>query len=328
MTDPTSNTPTSQVHVLAADDYIDLAGLWRIVWSEKVTIVLLTLAVAAMAVIGSLLLPNIYRAEAVLAPVAEQQPRGLGSLLGKIAPLGGLGGLELNAIAIDNTTLAIEVLQSRQFLTDFVRRHELLVPLFAADKWDAKSKRWIIDPDIYDVAKKEWTRKVSPPKTAQPSDWEVFKEFSEIVSVDQDADTRLVRVAVESRSPIAAGEWVDLLVRDINERMRSQDLGESRKSVQFLERRLQESSLTEMRLTLSGLLEQELRTIMLAEARQEYAFRTVDPAVVPEEKARPARSLICIAVTLFGGLCVTVFVVMRYLRIHGKLPGVGKPGAA
>lgn len=327
MIDPTSNAPTAHVHAPAADDYIDLAGLWRIVWGEKITIVLVTLIVAAMAVIGSLLLPNIYRAQAVLAPVAEQQPRGLGSLLGRIAPLGGLGGLELNAIAIDNTTLAIEVLQSRQFLTDFIRRHDLLVPLFAAEKWDADSKQWIVDPGIYDVARKKWVRDVRPPKTAQPSDWEIFKEFSDIVSVEQDPDTRLVRVAVESRSPIAAKEWVDLLVRDINERMRSQDLRESRRSVEFLERRMQDTSLTEMRLTLSGLLEQELRTIMLAEGRQEYAFRTVDPAVVPEEKARPARALICIAVTLFGGLCVTLFVVMRQLRKQGKMPGVGKPGA-
>ena len=61
---------------------------------------------------------------------------------------------------------------------------------------------------------------------------------------------------MESRSPIAAKEWVDLLVRDINERMRSQDLRESRRSVEFLERRMQDTSLTEMRLTLSGLLEQ------------------------------------------------------------------------
>jgi len=327
MTDPTSNTPTAHVHAPAPDDYIDLAGLWRIVWSEKIRIVLLTLPFAVMAVVGSLLLPNIYRAQAVLAPVAEQQPRGLSSLLGRVAPLGGLAGLELNAIAIDKTTLAIEVLQSRQFLTDFVRRHELLVPLFAADKWDANGKRWIIDPSIYDVAKQKWIRKVSPPRTTQPSDWEVFKEFSEMVSVEQDVDTRLVRLAVESRSPIAAKEWVDLLVRDINERMRSQDLSESRQSVQFLERRFQETQLTEMRLTLSELLEQQLRTIMLAEARQEYAFRTVDPPVVPEEKSRPARSIICIAVTLFGGLCVTVFVVMRYLRIHGKMPASGKLGA-
>ena len=32
---------------------------------------------------------------------------------------------------------------------------------------------------------------------------------------------------------------------------------------------------------------------MLAEVRPEYVFKTIDPAVVPEEKSKPSRALIC-----------------------------------
>ena len=41
---------------------------------------------------------------------------------------------------------------------------------------------------------------------------------------------------------------------------------------------------------------------MLANAQQEYVFKTIDPAVIPEEKVSPNRSLIIVLATLMGGI--------------------------
>jgi uncharacterized protein involved in exopolysaccharide biosynthesis len=59
------------------------------------------------------------------------------------------------------------------------------------------------------------------------------------------------------------------------------------------------------------LIENETKTLMLANARAEYAFTVVDPAVPPERKISPHRSIY----VLFGsfvGAAVGLFV--AYLR--------------
>jgi len=51
---------------------------------------------------------------------------------------------------------------------------------------------------------------------------------------------------------------------------------------------------------------------MLANAQREYVFRTIDPAVVPQEKSEPKRALIAVVATMLGGMLgvLTVFVLV------------------
>jgi LPS O-antigen subunit length determinant protein (WzzB/FepE family) len=56
---------------------------------------------------------------------------------------------------------------------------------------------------------------------------------------------------------------------------------------------------------------------MLAEASPEYAFVTVSPAMVPEEKTQPKRALICILGTLLGGMLATLLVLVRHYAFNG-----------
>ena len=51
---------------------------------------------------------------------------------------------------------------------------------------------------------------------------------------------------------------------------------------------------------------------MLAEVRQEYVFKTIDPAVAPEEKSGPRRALICILTTLLAGMLAAIIVLLRH----------------
>ena len=59
------------------------------------------------------------------------------------------------------------------------------------------------------------------------------------------------------------------------------------------------------------MIESETRTVMLANAQDEYIFKTVDPAVVPQEKSEPKRALIAVVATMLGGMLgvFTVFVI-------------------
>jgi uncharacterized protein involved in exopolysaccharide biosynthesis len=50
---------------------------------------------------------------------------------------------------------------------------------------------------------------------------------------------------------------------------------------------------------------------MLAKVSSEYLFKTLDPAVVPERKIKPKRSLIVIFTTFFGFLLAIALVLIR-----------------
>ena len=111
----------------AFGDVIYLRNIFRMLWDGKWLIGAITFAAAAIAVIVALMLPNIYRAEALLAPNEQEGAGGLSALAAQYGGLASLAGINLRGKA-DKTALALEVLQSRKFISDFVERHDLSVP--------------------------------------------------------------------------------------------------------------------------------------------------------------------------------------------------------
>jgi LPS O-antigen subunit length determinant protein (WzzB/FepE family) len=74
-----------------------------------------------------------------------------------------------------------------------------------------------------------------------------------------------------------------------------------------------------------NLIETETKTLMLANARVEYAFTVVDPAVAPEIRTSPKRKLIVLSGGVLGGLfgVFAVFVINIFRQVtSGKLPDV------
>lgn len=254
-----------------------------------------------------LYLPNYYTSQAVLVPQAQGNGDAGGRLAGSLGGFAQLAGIDIGNSEIDATTIAIETLKSRGFVTDFIRRHQILVPLMAGDRWNPRSRVLSIDRSDYDVESKTWVRDVNLPRTPKPSDWEAYERFEEIMRINQDQDTGIITISVEFLSPILAKQWVDWLVNDINTLMRENDTQEAEKSIAYLEGKIQETNISAVREALVHLLEQNYRTVTLANVREEYMLKTIDRAVEAEEKSRPSRGLI-IALATFGGLVIGSFI--------------------
>lgn len=294
------------------EDEIDLRELFLTLWAARWLIVAVTSVFAAGSVIVALMLPNIYRAEVLLAPASQEESGGaLSGLASQFGGLASLAGISMGSSSVDKTTLAIETLQSRQFLAQFVEEHDILVPLFATDKWILSSNELELDDKVYDVATGQWVRRVEAPLTPEPSIQEAHKAFREILSVSQDSDSGLVRIAIEHKSPYIAADWVRWLVEDVNSYMRETDITEARRSIQFLQQQISATSIAEMQQLLFELIQEQTKTIMLAEVRPEYVLKTIDPAIAPEERARPSRALICVIGTMLGGMLACLFVLLQ-----------------
>ncbi|WP_288365272.1 Wzz/FepE/Etk N-terminal domain-containing protein [uncultured Marinobacter sp.] len=299
------------------DDEIDLRELFTTLWRGKWIIVLTTFVFAAAGVGYALYKPNIYQSSVLVAP-AQEEGSSLSGLASQFGGLASLAGINLGGGGSNQTVIAKEVLQSRAFLTNFFHRHDIEIPLMAVEGWNKKSDEWVYDRDKYNPDTGEWLLD-SDGETYKPTDWDMVEAFREDhFSVSEAKDTGMITVSVKHYSPVMAKQWAEKLIQDINEHMRKQDVEEAEARIAYLEQKLDETNIAGMQQVFYQLIENETRTVMLANAQKEYVFKTVDPAVVAEEKAEPKRALICVIATLLGGMLGVFIVFIRAFIGSGR----------
>jgi uncharacterized protein involved in exopolysaccharide biosynthesis len=300
-----NQSPTPEQPVYYSDDEIDLRDLFATLWRGKWIILLFTVVFAAGGVAYALSKPDIYQASVLLAPTQSESGPNLGGQLGGLASL---AGINIGSGGNNQAVMAKAVLQSKAFLRDFIHRHDLAVPLMATEAWDMKNQEWIVNREVYNPETGEWLTNEEG-ESLKPTDWDMVKKFKDgHLNLSSDQDTGMVTVSVKSQSPRAAESWTEKLVADINEFMRQQDVQDAEARIAYLEEKLNETKIAGMQQVFYQLIESETRTVMLANAQDEYVFETVDPAVVPQEKSGPKRALIALIATILGGM-LGVFIV-------------------
>jgi uncharacterized protein involved in exopolysaccharide biosynthesis len=295
------------------DDELDLSELWRAIWAGKLIIILISLVFAVGSIAFALSKPNVYKASVLLSPVSnEGGAGGLGALAGQFGGLASMAGLNLGGGSTDKTGLALEIIKSRSFIEKFINKHQLLVPLLAAENWEQATNTLIINPELYDSQANKWLREAIPPKTAEPSPWEAYQQFSQLLSVNQDKATSMVTIDIQFFSPTLAKQWLILLVADLNEFMRSQDQDEAQASIDYLTNQLEDIEVTSMETIFYQLIEEQTKNMMLTQVKKEYVLKTIDPAQVPEVKDSPKRALIVVLGTMLGGVLSVLIVLVRF----------------
>ncbi|MDN3396814.1 MULTISPECIES: Wzz/FepE/Etk N-terminal domain-containing protein [unclassified Pseudoalteromonas] len=302
-----ANTP---VQNNIADDEIDLRELFTAIWQGKWIIVIITALFASASVYYAVNLPNIYKSEALLAPAEQDKTSGL---VGQFGGLASLAGVNLGANGnVDKTQLAIEILRSRKFSREFINKYDILPDLMAAKTWNSETNTVLYDEKFYDVEQNKWVREVKAPYKPEPSMQEAYKKFIKIISTNKNEETGMVTISVEHVSPVVAQQWVNWLIDDINQTMKARDVIEANESTDFLTQQLEQTKIADIRAVLYKLVEEQAKTIMFANVRDEYVFKIIDPAIIPEQKAKPARALICVLGTFLGGMISFIIILFRY----------------
>ncbi|WP_050936823.1 Wzz/FepE/Etk N-terminal domain-containing protein [Vibrio harveyi] len=295
------------------DDEIDLRELFKALWKGKWIIIVTTLVFAIGSVLYALSLPNIYKADALLAPAESSNGGGLSKMAGQLGGLAALAGVNLGGGESSQTDLAVQVMKSRQFVEAFINKHDLLVPFMAAKDWDLSNNKLILDEKIYNPTTGKWLREPDGMRGATPTAQEAFEVFiKEVLSISQDKESGLYTVSVKSYSPYLAQQWVNWLIDDINKVMRERTIKEASQNLTYLNAQLQKTAVADMQSTFYKLIEEQTKSLMLAEVQEEFIFKVIDPAVVPEQKDAPKRALICVLGTLLGGMLGFVIILVRY----------------
>ncbi|EOX3438097.1 GNVR domain-containing protein, partial [Vibrio cholerae] len=224
------------------------------------------------------------------------------------------------------TELAAQVIKSRQFIQHFIEKYDILVPLMASKGWDLITNQLIIDDAVYDSQTQTWLREPQGLRGAKPTAQEAHEMFvKNILTVAGDKTSGLYTVSVSHYSPYIAQQWATWLVAEINQVMRERTIAESTQNLNYLQEQLQRTSVADMQATFYKLIEEQTKSLMLAEVQDEFVFKVVDPAVVPELKAGPKRALICVLGTLLGGMLGVAMVLVRFAFRKEDIEELGKP---
>lgn len=306
-----------------SENEIGLRELFSALWKGKWFIIIVTFVFSISGVLYALSQPNTYKAEVVLASSTDSGNGGMAAMASQFGGLASLAGINLGTSGTDNKGMALAVLNSRQFVNAFISKYDLLVPLMASTEWNQASRELIIDAKLYDVNRKKWVRSIQPGKSAVPTDWDAYKAFKGILGSVDAKDTGLVTISITHFSPVIAQQWAELLVLELNAWMKAKSLDETKRNIGYLELQLGKTNVSDMRSVFFQLIEEQTKNLMLAEVETEFAFKTIDPAVIPEEKSGPKRALICVIATLFGGILGGGGVLVRFVFRRGS-PEDGK----
>lgn len=296
-------------------EQITFSEIFLEVWQRKIFVLLVTGFFIIAGVLLAITRPNIYLSEALLSPNSSSQGSMMGGLASQFAGLSSLAGISLGSSGVDDVTINLERLKSKEFIGQFIESEGLAEVLFATNGWVAQDDNLTYDEDIYDIKTKQWVREVSFPKMEKPSSQELYKHFmEENLEISRNLESGLITVGIKHYSPYVAQDILNKLLKAINRDAKLNALNEAEKSIQYLEDELSRTKLSQSVKILYDLIESQQNKKMLASVKDEYAFKTIDPPIAPEKKYSPNRPLILVLFTLLGGFFAFLIVLIQFFR--------------
>lgn len=254
--------------LIRQDDEVDVVALLQVVWRYKYFIAAVAGVCGLVAVFLALSATPIYRAEVVVTEARTESMGGVASLAGQLGGLASIAGINLAKGSTGYEAQA--VLKSRHLVQEFVRRNDLLTQLL-------------------------------PNAETPPTLWFAVNGFREnVLSINEEKDSGTTTIAIEWTDPVTAARWANEFTALANEVIRTRALDDSSRNIKYLKEQIARTEVVEIQRVMYELIENETKTHMLANAREQYAFTIVDPAAVPEQRIWPRRTLMVLTGGVFG----------------------------
>jgi|SRR6185436_13712246 uncharacterized protein involved in exopolysaccharide biosynthesis len=268
---------------------LSLGSVVALLWRRKWIIVLSGMIFAA--IFGGIAFATkpVFRSVLRMNPADTDRMGSFGAALGSVANLATAIGIDIGEGGSIHTQEALAVLRSREFRESFIRDLNLMPVLFGS-RWDASGRRW----------------KTGLQRT--PTMEDALERLNEVLVIGRDPKTTLYFVQAEWTDARTAASWPNTLVDRLNSEMRARSLRRTDAYIHFLEQELGTATSVDARKAISQVLGAQLNERMLATVTEEYAFKVIERAAVPDRKYRPRRSLQVMIGGIAGGFIGVVLV--------------------
>ena len=296
-------------------DQINIIDLLQILLKKIKLIILVTALSSILGIIYSINLPNIYESKSILVPTNSS-----GIFSGSIPSLIGLAGIASPGVSgseENNTIQALEKIKTLSFFEENILPNIFLPDLMAIDKWDKNKNIITYDNKIFIPESGTWTldnNNNSKKPTAQKS----HKAFIDILDLNSGKETGLIYLSIKHQSPFIAKKWCELIINQINDFYRQKDKSKAETAVEFLNKQIIMTNLSELKESISSLLREETKKLTLIEANIFYVFEYVDPPAVMEEKSLPKRAIIVILCMFLGGIISVIYILLSHFSFFSR----------
>jgi uncharacterized protein involved in exopolysaccharide biosynthesis len=283
----------SQTDEIRMKDFVQTLLLYR--YRIAVFVIACTIIVGVV----SFLVQKQYDAVIVISPVTSTSEKSLGAgALGSLGGLAALAGMSLGSDSKKNESLA--TLESQAILQRYIVENNLM-PILYEDKWDARRGKWTVtDPDT------------------MPTLWKAIQFFKkDIRTISTNSKTGVVTLTVRWREAATAAKWANGLVKITNDYERERAIAESDRNIAYLTQQAAATDVVGIKQAIYNLLQSEISKNMIARGTPEYAFKVIDPALVPEKAAFPLKK-VWVAAGFVGSFLLAALVVLARLAWQKK----------
>jgi uncharacterized protein involved in exopolysaccharide biosynthesis len=255
-------------------DEINLLDYLRVIWKNRIWIVLIVAAVVAATVVASLRMTPIYEARAVISPATARpnDPTGVSAFalqLGIATP------------ASSNMSEIANLLRSNILREKILIKYNLFPVLFSG-----KLTKW---------------------KSEDEKMWAGIRFLEAAINVNSVQKDNTIQITADFKDPKVAKDLVNYTLAELIEYMSSEAKRVAETNKKYLESQLDKTADPFIKTKLYSLVAQQIETSMMAEVKENFAFKIIDPPRVPDQKIKPRKRqmvIIAFAVSLFLGIFV------------------------
>jgi len=313
------------------EDEINLLDYWRVIWKRRRLIGYIVVATVVMTAVVSLFMTNIYQAKAVITPVAGKDGTGGSSVASMMAQQFGI----VQAGPAPGTEI-FNLLKSNVVREKMLEKYQLMPVLFP-EKWDSRRKQWkkgdgwgfTLNPlALIGVARKlvgpeDVVAKKKDPSV--PDEWDGIRMLTNIIAVTQNLKENTITISVDFRDPEMAATIAKNLMDTLVDYIAAEAKRVSSINRKYLEAQLAENTDPFIKQKIYMLIAQQIETVTMAEIKENFAFKVIDPPKAPDRKIKPNRAqmvMLSFVVALFIGIFAAFL--LEYLEKQNINIGIPK----
>ena len=252
---------------------INLADYFFIIKKRRWLISIITAVSVAAAGVYSFTAAKIYQAKAVIIPTSQQGEQGnmntLAMQFGMPVP------------SSSSASVIISLLESNILMEKVIRKNDL-IPVFFGE-------------GIKDN-----------PGTDRM--WDGIRYLKDISKVTHNKTEGIIEISVEYRDPKIAAGIINYMLSELTDYMSSEAKRVAETNRNYLESIIDRNSDPLIRQNIYSLIARQIEMSMMAEVKENFAFRILDPPRVPDKKIKPRETINMAAAFVMSPLAGVILV--------------------
>lgn len=267
------------------EDEINLLDYVKVILRNKMLICSIISIVVIVTIIVSFVMTPVYEAKAVIAPAVKTgEPSGAGLLAAQFG---------ISAPTSSSMSEIVNLLKSNVLKEEVIRKHNLL-PVF-------------------------FTERSLRGKSESQKTWKGIRYLQNTLKISPNQKDNSIQVSIQFKDPKIAADIVNYTLLELTDHMSNEARRVADTNKQYLESQIDKTADPFIRTKIYSLIAQQIETAMMAEVKENFAFKILDPPRTPDKKIKPKRTqmaIIAFLVSLFLG----VFIAFgnEYWRNHKK----------